>query len=156
MTTGDDSSRVVVGIDGSDTSRTALAQAARQAKFIGASLQVVGVWHLSTTFGWAFPNYGDDLRSAMHRAVTATTTDLLGDPLPDGVHVSVTEGHPATVLCHLAVGADLLVVGSRGHGAVPGSGLGSVSLHCATWAPCPLLLVPAVTAVQSPPLTPGN
>jgi nucleotide-binding universal stress UspA family protein len=50
-------------------------------------------------------------------------------------------GHPAQVLLNVADRADLLVVGSRGHGGVAGALLGSVSQHCAHHARCPVLIV---------------
>jgi nucleotide-binding universal stress UspA family protein len=53
----------------------------------------------------------------------------------------VAEGTPATALIDAAEGADLLVVGSRGHGAFAGMLLGSVSLHVTTHAPCPVTVV---------------
>jgi hypothetical protein len=49
----------------------------------------------------------------------------------------VTEGYPADVLLHAAKGADLLVLGRRGHGGVTSVLLGSVSLHCVLHAPLP-------------------
>jgi nucleotide-binding universal stress UspA family protein len=45
------------------------------------------------------------------------------------------------VLLQRARSADLLVVGSRGRGAFRGLLLGSVALHCAMHAPCPVLVV---------------
>ena len=41
-----------------------------------------------------------------------------------------------------AAGAELLVVGSRGHGAFAGMLLGSISQHCTQHAPCPVIVVP--------------
>jgi nucleotide-binding universal stress UspA family protein len=51
------------------------------------------------------------------------------------------EGHPATRLIEASAGADLLVVGSRGHGAFAGMLLGSVSEHCVAHASCPVVVV---------------
>ena len=53
----------------------------------------------------------------------------------------MTRGHPAEVLVAAAQGADLLVVGSRGHVALPGRLLGSVSEHVAARASCPVVVV---------------
>lgn len=53
----------------------------------------------------------------------------------------VVEGHPAPVLVEASKGADLLVVGSRGHGEFAGMLLGSVSEHCVSNAPCPVLVL---------------
>ena len=50
------------------------------------------------------------------------------------------QGHPAPVLVEASRGADLLVVGSRGHGEFAGMLLGSVSQYCVTQAHCPVLV----------------
>jgi nucleotide-binding universal stress UspA family protein len=52
----------------------------------------------------------------------------------------VVNGHPATVLVDATKGADLLVIGSRGHGEFVGMLLGSVSEFCTTNAHCPVLV----------------
>jgi nucleotide-binding universal stress UspA family protein len=44
---------------------------------------------------------------------------------------------------HNATGARIVVVGSRGHHGFAGFLLGSVSLHCATHATCPLVVIPS-------------
>jgi nucleotide-binding universal stress UspA family protein len=51
-------------------------------------------------------------------------------------------GHPAWALVSAAKEADLLVVGSRGHGGFVGMLLGSVSRHVSSHASCPVVLVP--------------
>ena len=53
----------------------------------------------------------------------------------------MVEGYPAPTLIDEAREADLLVVGSRGHGAFAGMLLGSVSQHCAQQAACPVVIV---------------
>jgi len=63
---------------------------------------------------------------------------------PTQVLPRVVQGHPAQVLLEAARGAQMLVVGSRGHGTLAGMLLGSVSQHCVQHAPCPVLVVPAV------------
>jgi len=57
------------------------------------------------------------------------------------VHTEVIEGHPAPTLIDASQGAELLVVGSRGHGAFVGMLLGSVSEHCVSHAQCPVGVV---------------
>lgn len=51
------------------------------------------------------------------------------------------EGHPAAVLLTAAEGADLLVLGCRGHGGFVGALLGSVSQHCVHHATCPVVII---------------
>jgi nucleotide-binding universal stress UspA family protein len=56
------------------------------------------------------------------------------------VHPQVKEGHAAKLLIDLSEDADLLVVGSRGHGGFVGMLLGSVSQHVAAYAKCTVVV----------------
>jgi nucleotide-binding universal stress UspA family protein len=95
--------------------------------------------------GWVIPN-AEELaqyaRLAEERldAGVAAHASALG-----GIEVvrSAVHGGAAAVLLEQAVGAALLVVGTRGHGGFVGLLLGSVSAQCAHHAPCPLVIVPA-------------
>ena len=51
------------------------------------------------------------------------------------------EGNAAQVLLDASDGADLLVVGSRGHGGFTEALLGSVSQHCVHHAHCPVVVI---------------
>jgi nucleotide-binding universal stress UspA family protein len=104
----------------------------------------VSVWDWSVAaLGWTSVDELDltePTRAAVEEAVAKAVADTAG---ADGVRVRthVTRGYAPQVLIECAAGADLLVVGSRGHGALAEVLLGSVSLHCATHAPCPVLIV---------------
>ncbi len=58
----------------------------------------------------------------------------------------VPEQSPTTALLEAAKGADLLVVGSRGHGGFASLLLGSVSTQLAQHAPCPITIIHSGTA----------
>src|ERR1700730_9841998 len=133
---------IVVGMDGSEPSTLALKWAAKQAKLVGASLSVVTAWESPPTLGWAPPYPSDcdpdkDARRALQEKVDAE----LGPDPGVAVELNVVAGHPAFVLTELSRDAELLVVGSRGHGAFAGMLLGSVSEYCAAHAACPVVVV---------------
>jgi nucleotide-binding universal stress UspA family protein len=131
--------RIVVGIDGSKCSMRALQWGLQQAELTGASVQVVIAWHWpTTTFGVPMAPY-----SPVDNAekIVEETLDPVREEYPSiEIDSTVIEGHPAPVLIEAAIGADLLVVGSRGHGEFVGMLLGSVSEHCVSHAPCPVLV----------------
>jgi nucleotide-binding universal stress UspA family protein len=133
--------RVVAGIDGSEASLDALGWAAREAGFIGARLEVLTTWEWPNSLGWSVPVPDDfdpesQVRSALDDAVASARA---AHPGLDVV-ARVVQGHPAPILVEASKGADLLVVGSRGHGEFVGMLIGSVSEFCATNAHCPVLV----------------
>ncbi|KUN80601.1 hypothetical protein AQJ66_26010 [Streptomyces bungoensis] len=137
---------IVVGVDGSAASEDALRWAARQAGLTGAGLRVVTAWRLPVMYGYP-PDYsGAGYQDRARAALDAAIGRVLGPAPRPSVDARVEEGHPAQVLLAAARGADLLVVGSRGHGAFTGMLLGSTARHCVDHAPCPVLVVPPGTA----------
>lgn len=133
--------RIVVGVDGSESSRQALRWATRQAQFTGARLDVVITWELPTSFGWV-PPYPADFNPAAdaQRAADEEVATVLRDYPDVDVQTTVVEGHPAPTLVDASRDAELLVLGSRGHGEFAGMLIGSVSQHCASNAHCPVLV----------------
>jgi nucleotide-binding universal stress UspA family protein len=132
--------RIVVGIDGSPSSITALEWALRQAELTDATLEVLMTWEWPTSYGWSpVPSDYDPAQDATTflentlKSVRASHPGL-------SIESSVREGHPAPALVEASRDADLLVVGSRGHGEFAGMLLGSVSEHCVTNAECPVLV----------------
>jgi nucleotide-binding universal stress UspA family protein len=135
--------RIVVGVDGSEASKDALAWAARQARITGGRLEAVMAWHIP---GFAYgpgmlapTSY--DFAPAAKTTLEETVDKVLGEGPDVAVRRVVVEGPPALRLLEAAAGADLLVVGSRGHGAFAGMLLGSVSEHCVAHASCPVVVV---------------
>ena len=133
---------VLVGVDGSDSSLTALTWAADFAGLSGSTLQVVITWEWPTSYGWAFAFPSDYDPTADARKVLDQALGPVRSAHPELTIVEeVTEGHPAKVLVDQSADADLLVVGSRGHGEFSGMLIGSVSEHCVSNAHCPVVVV---------------
>jgi nucleotide-binding universal stress UspA family protein len=146
--------RIVVGVDGSEWSRGALRWALRQVKLTGSTVHAVIAWHypvMAGGFGWA-PVSGLDWQDFAELAAKQLAEVIADevDPASDvKVLTSAIEGYPAQVLLEAAKGADLLVVGSRGHGGFTGALLGSVSQHCAHLAPCPIVIIRATAKKEA-------
>lgn len=141
--------RFVVGVDGSEPSKAALRWAARLAEATGGTIEAVTAWQMPVTFGWAYvPDYhpDQDATKILAEAVEA----VFGANRPAGMRLSVDEGNPAKVLLEHSAGAQMLIVGSRGHGGFVGLLLGSVSANCAEHATCPVLVIHGTTEVGNP------
>lgn len=134
--------RILVGVDGSSGSMEALRWAAEEAEAVGASLDVVMAWEPLNPEAW-IPHDppGTDRLALTRHAVRRVVSDALGEHPRVPLEARAVEGAAAKVLVDESRDADLLVVGSRGHGGFAGILLGSVSLHCVTHAPCPVVVV---------------
>jgi nucleotide-binding universal stress UspA family protein len=142
--------RVVVGIDGSPGSRAALVEAFLAAARRGADLEVVATYAVELYWFGGVPldvpdveAVRDDTQRRARAQVEEVQDEVSAVPgIPDvGVELFVAQGPAAPVLVERARDADLLVVGSRGRGGGRSVVLGSVALHCATQAACPVLVV---------------
>jgi len=134
--------RIVVGIDISPASMAALEWAAHQAELTGATLEVLMTWEWPTSYGWSLPvPSGYDPEQDAAKVLDQALAPLRKEHPRITVQSAVLEGHPAPLLVKASHGADLLVVGSRGHGEFAGMLLGSVSEHCVTNAHCPVLVL---------------
>jgi nucleotide-binding universal stress UspA family protein len=133
--------RIVVGIDGSAASNDALRWAARQASLTGGPLDVIMTWEWPASLGWSVPIPDDyDPETEVRQIVDGAVEAALGEYPGVKAERRVINGHPSTVLVEATKGADLLVIGSRGHGEFVGMLLGSVSEFCTTNAHCPVLV----------------
>ena len=145
--------RVVAAVDGSAGSkaalRFALEDAARRSVLVEAVIayRTPDPWEDYTATGSAEEErLRNTLRSRHEDKVRAMVDEVvrgLPGPPPD-VQVRAALGSPADVLIRESQGADLLVVGSRGHGGFHARLLGSASMQCVLHATCP------VTVVHSP------
>ena len=139
---------IVVGVDHSEGAKAALRFALEEAKLRQTTLRVVHAWRYgyigATGFEGAFPVMGGDIEELRDAAETALQETLRASiPQTDTVEIErrVVEGRAAAVLVDESRDADLLVVGSRGHGGFAGLLLGSVSEQCAHHAACPVVIV---------------
>jgi len=133
---------IVIGMDGSESSRRALHWAVAQAKVTGATLEAVMAW--APPFPWGRPPTlptGPDPEEETRKRLAEEVDSVLGPHGALDVEEIVVRGQPAPALIAASKHADLLVVGSRGHGAFAGTLLGSVSRHCVTNATCPVVVV---------------
>jgi nucleotide-binding universal stress UspA family protein len=130
---------IVAGVDGSPGGLCALDFALTEAELHGARVRAVQAWAWPHPSGFepADPN-GE--QNAL-RALQKLTAD--GRSRHPGVEVvaEVVHGHPIEVLKEAAARADLLVVGTRGHGQLTGMIMGSISHALLHHAPCPLAIV---------------
>jgi nucleotide-binding universal stress UspA family protein len=143
--------RIVVGVDGSPSSKAALAWAVRQAQLSGASVEAVIAWQYPVLVGgmafaplWALE--GTDLADLAVTVLTDAIEETVASDDRIKISSTVREGAAARVLLEAADGADLLVMGSRGHGGFAEALLGSVSQHCVHHARCPVVIVRAARA----------
>jgi nucleotide-binding universal stress UspA family protein len=140
--------RVVVGLDVSDAARAALAAAVEEAAGRGAVVEVVAAYALADRWTELYPVLSPpreevraDLRGAAEAMVAAVLAERPEGAAVPAVRIEVVEGAPSVVLVEAARGAELLVVGSRGRGALRGILMGSVALHCVMHAPSPVMVV---------------
>jgi len=133
--------RIVVGVDGFECSTAALRWAIHQAKLTGAVVEAVTAWHVPAGTGLSpgaeMPDYADDARAVLTEAITEM---CMVDPEVE-VRPHVVEGRAGPVLVARAEGADLLVVGSRGHSGLAEAMLGSVGQFCVHRAACPVVIM---------------
>jgi nucleotide-binding universal stress UspA family protein len=132
--------RIVVGFDGSEHARKALERAAELADE-GTTLAVVSAadvtYPLAGTVSPTAPADSEARADALAEARSWTEGR--------GIEATFIEGHgdPAEVIVQEAEqsGADLIIVGTRGHGTAKRILLGSVSTHVVHNAPCDVLVV---------------
>ncbi len=145
--------RILVGVDGSDAGSSALRWAADRAAETGARLDVVHVFSEPT----ADVNDGEGDRNPLSLAVVTSHAQalleaclsevdpaLLTSPF---VSARLCAGRPAEVLLMEAIGAEMVVVGWRGSGGLTRFLMGSVASHLARYSPCTVIVVPEGSTV---------
>jgi nucleotide-binding universal stress UspA family protein len=138
--------RIVVGVDGSASSLAALRWAVHQAELTGGTVDAVVAWQMPATMtGFGFAPVavadGSEMERTAERALDQAVTKVADPERGPAVRRLVVQGFPASVLLGASAGADLLVLGSRGHGGLSGALLGSVGQHCLRHARCPVVII---------------
>jgi nucleotide-binding universal stress UspA family protein len=132
---------IVVGVDGSEESKETLRFALEEARRWHTKLHVVHAfmeWEPIPGTG----EIGQDREPQEREAwLAALVRDVIGDVTDVEIRQSTVEDDPAPALLAAARGAELLIVGSRGHGGFADLLLGSVSQQCAHHASCPVVIV---------------
>ncbi|HLM05578.1 MAG TPA: universal stress protein [Blastococcus sp.] len=141
--------RVVVGIDFSAGARAALLFGLEDGRRRGVPVEAVTAYR-PPEYWMDFYAVGTYQPDVVRASALTRLRAFVAETLPDGpqpapeVRVRAAMGAAADVLVDASHGAELLVVGSRGHGGFASMLLGSVSMQCALHASCP------VTVVHSP------
>jgi nucleotide-binding universal stress UspA family protein len=139
---------ILVGIDGSADSNSALEWAAKEAALRHTSLTVLTVHQAVRGFWGGTLHYaGDESLTNKARDAAQAETDKvlagLGDARPESVTVKATQGIPAEEILNAGADAELIVLGSRGGGGFSRLLLGSVSATVAEHAQVPVTILPA-------------
>jgi nucleotide-binding universal stress UspA family protein len=130
---------IVVGVDGSPESAKATTWAAGQARATGGTLDLVIVWARPMSYGLPLVVGGFDPEHQAQEVVEKIAADI--DLPAQHLRTSVIHGAAPEVLVARSGDADLVVVGSRGHGGFAELLLGSTSDHVVHHANCPVVVV---------------
>ena len=148
---------VVVGVDGSDASRAAIAMAAREARYRGAPLIAVQAYSGERTTGAPAVRPLSTLRTAEDERIDTETSlrqavrDVLGEQA-DAVEIRAILGLAGRKIVETAnkANAQLIVLATRGSTSML---LGTVSQYVLRKAPCPVLVVPSASGAARSVLT---
>ena len=139
---------IVVGVDHSEGAKEALRFAYEEARLRETPLRAVHAWRFryigAPGIESSVPVFGAELnehRAVADAALAATVRETIPDVGEVTIEPRVAEGAAAAVLVEESRGAELLVVGSRGHGGFAQLLLGSVSQQSAQHAECPVAIV---------------
>lgn len=140
---------IIVGIDGSESSVKALREGRRLADALDVPLEAFAVWQRShSMFDFYQSESGWTPEKDIEKLLEDTAQAAFGSDRPARLSLSYEQGIPTKTLIRYSAGAEMLVLGSRGHGGFSGLLLGSVSSACVAHATCPVLIVHNKDQVQ--------
>jgi nucleotide-binding universal stress UspA family protein len=128
-------------VDGSDDARRALVWALDEARQRGRSCLIVHSYDLGLAAASPYAGHVfEDLREAGQQLLDGEVEFARASGVPVEGHLQF--GPASATLIEASRDADLIVVGSRGHGGLTGALLGSVSTACVHHAHCPVVVIP--------------
>jgi nucleotide-binding universal stress UspA family protein len=133
--------RIVVGVDGSEGGERALNWAVAEAAKRGGTVEAVIAWSWDGVDNAAATSPTEARERAERTLTQAVTAAHTTHPTVTIARESV-EGRAAPALIRAAADADLLVLGSHGHGRLFHAVVGSVTDECIRSATCPVVVVP--------------
>ncbi|VXB45965.1 Universal stress protein family [Arthrobacter sp. 9V] len=133
--------KIVVGVDGSDASIEALREARRLAVPLGATVEAIAYWDFPPVYEGYLAVGVTGFEEAAGQVLKESVEKAFGIEVPDNVVSHLEQGHPRQGLIKASRGAQMIVVGRRGHGGFGGLLMGSVSSACVAHAHCPVLVV---------------
>ncbi len=148
--------RIIAAIDFSDANKPVVEVATKLAKALGEGLHLVHVVEAEPTY--AAYGFSPDEFPAMHEIQLESVTraesklqEIASEVGLEGVQTKVLQGQPLYSLLEYAkeVDADMLVLGSHGHGFLGSLLLGSVAEGCVRKSQIPALIVPVGKSSKS-------
>ena len=141
--------RIVVGVDDSQPARHALAWAQFMALALNAEIDAIAAWEIHAVEA---EEWSDDIKPESETAAQLHTivTEVLGSQPLVTVREMIAQGHAADELIRASEGAQMLIVGNRGHRGLHELLRGSVSSTSATHAHCPVLSIHGDTPPPAP------
>lgn len=135
---------VVVGVDEATTEHDALEVAFAEAERRGRRLVVLHAWRLPTAYDAQLVSQVavEEWRAEAVDRLSSALAPLRKEHADVEVEVDARHEHPASALVKASVGADLVVVGRRGHAAPFGHHLGSTGRALIREAACPVMVAP--------------
>ena len=140
---------IIWATDGSETADRALPYAKALAEGQDKTLVAVHVKELLVGRGGGYPVYADE--DELVTKIEAQVEEIRKGGVAATLKVATATTHgPAHFVAEVAreVDADVIVVGTRGHGPIAGAILGSVAQHLLHDASCPVLAIPPLKAAE--------
>jgi nucleotide-binding universal stress UspA family protein len=131
--------RVVVGVDDSQPARHALQWAQFMALTFDADIEAIAAWEITSVEA---EEWSDDIKPEQETSaqLQSIVAEALGEPRVT-IREVISHGHAADQLIGASKGAQMLIVGTKGHGGLHDLLVGSVSSASVARAHCPVLVI---------------